>query len=86
MDDVLVLAGIAPRAFLELRGDPIEPDRLEEIAATARARYAAPGVPERFEYVAYAGRHAFPEPMRERAYAWLDRWLEDKRPLSDGVP
>jgi hypothetical protein len=33
------------------------------------------GVPERFEYVAYGAGHVFRRDMRERSYAWLDRWL-----------
>jgi hypothetical protein len=73
VDDML--ADIAPRAWLETRGDVESPERVAELTAKARARYAELGVPERFEYVAYDGGHAFREDMRERSYAWLDRWL-----------
>ena len=73
VDDML--AGIAPRPWLETRGDVVSPERVEELTAKARTRYGDLGVPERFEYVSYAGGHAFPEEMRERSYAWLDWWL-----------
>lgn len=70
-----VLAGLAPRPFLETRGDPYPPDQTAELIRKARARYAGLWVPERFEYVAYDGGHTFRRDMRERSYAWLDRWL-----------
>jgi dienelactone hydrolase len=73
VDDML--AGIAPRPWLETRGDAEVPERVEDLTAKARARYAELGVPERFEYVSYDGGHVFREDMRVRSYAWIDRWL-----------
>ncbi len=71
-----VLAGLAPRPFLETEGEQGMPSGMREAKyALARARYTALGVPERFETVAYPGSHAFRRDMRQRSYAWLDRWL-----------
>ena len=72
---------VARTAYRVLTYDAVTPETLvqvgkvEELTAKARTRYGELGVPERFEYVSYAGGHAFPEEMRERSYAWLDRWL-----------
>ena len=73
VDDVL--AALAPRPFLETSGDAESEDEVAELTGKARARYAALGVPERYEYVVRGGGHAFPAEERERAYAWIDRWL-----------
>lgn len=71
-----VLAGLAPRPFLETEGDQGIPPEMREAKVTrACRRYAALGMPERFEVVVYPGGHAFPRDMRDRAYAWFDRWL-----------
>lgn len=70
-----MLAGLAPRPYLETRGDPYPSDQTAELTRKARARYADLAVPERFEYVAYDGGHTFRRDMRQRSYAWLDRWL-----------
>jgi pimeloyl-ACP methyl ester carboxylesterase len=74
------LAGIAPRPYLHTRGDPPpEPWASaweHELTRKARERYAALGVPERFEWHTYdGGRHGFPHHARQRAYNWFDRWL-----------
>jgi dienelactone hydrolase len=74
-----LLAEVAPRAFLALNGeqDRIFPqDGVRESFATARAAYRAQGVPERLELGLYPGGHGFSSEMRQRAYAWLDRWLQ----------
>jgi pimeloyl-ACP methyl ester carboxylesterase len=68
------LAGIAPRPYLEA-GDPWPSGFDEELTRKARERYAELDVPERFEWLTYESRHTFPSEMRERSYAWLDRWL-----------
>lgn len=70
-----MLAGIAPRPFLETRGDPITPEEIAELTQKARDRYAELGVPERFEYIPYDGGHTFRQDMRERSYGWFDRWF-----------
>jgi dienelactone hydrolase len=76
-----ILAGIAPRPYFETRGDSLGPTYDEELTRKACARYAALGVAERFVYLAsYALVHAFPTEQRERAYAWLDRWLDHSLP------
>ncbi len=38
--------------------------------------YAKAGVPERFEGVLYDGPHEFNAAMQDKAYAWLERWLQ----------
>jgi dienelactone hydrolase len=75
VDDIL--AGLAPRPFLEIRGDlrAGPPGAKAALTAKAKARYADLGVPERFQYDSYRGGHEFRKDKREKAYAWLDRWL-----------
>jgi dienelactone hydrolase len=75
VDDVL--AGLAPRPFLETQADGpyFTPEELADLTGKARERYAALGAADRYEYVAYDGGHAFRADMRERSYAWFDRWL-----------
>jgi dienelactone hydrolase len=69
-----VLAGLAPRPWMETDG---EADGEEDAALTskARSRYAELGVADRFVRVPHSGGHAFPRELRERSYAFLDRWL-----------
>ena len=74
MDDIL--AGLAPRPYLETVGDAGEGDAgFLETHARARARYAELDVAERYEAVAYGAGHIFRRDMRERSYAWFRRWL-----------
>jgi dienelactone hydrolase len=71
-----VLGLVAPRPFLALAGkdDPIFP--LAGVRATVRAaRHAYAGAAERLRLRVFPGGHGFSAPMREAAYAWLDRWL-----------
>ena len=71
-----VLGLVAPRPFLALAGedDPIFP--LAGVQATVRgARRAYARAPGRLRLDLFPGGHAFSGPMREAAYAWLDRWL-----------
>ncbi|MCL2595380.1 MAG: dienelactone hydrolase family protein [Promicromonosporaceae bacterium] len=73
-----VLRAVAPRPFLALNGsdDPIFPiDGLYDSYATAQPAYEEAGHPERLRVAARAGGHAFTPEMRDRAYAWLERWL-----------
>ncbi|HSB72445.1 MAG TPA: alpha/beta fold hydrolase [Candidatus Methylomirabilis sp.] len=71
-----VLGLVAPRPFLALAGsgDAIFP--LEGVQATIRgARRAYAGAKDRLGLEIFPVGHEFAAPMRERAYAWLDRWL-----------
>ncbi len=71
-----VLAGIAPRPFLETAGDQGIPESMHnELTGRAKQRYAELGVPERFEYNVYPGGHVFRQDMRIKSYEWLERWL-----------
>jgi hypothetical protein len=76
VDDVL--AGLAPRPFLETRGDGLyfTPEQLAELTGKARERYSSLGAADRYEYVTYHAGHMFRADMRERSYAWLDQWLK----------
>jgi len=73
-----ILAGLAPRPYMETRGDFIWLPRedQEKLAVKARARYAQLGVADRFRYETYDGGHVFSKDKREESYAWLDRWLK----------
>lgn len=73
VDDVL--AGLAPRPFLETVGDKTTPEHLAALTGKARTRYAELGVPERYMYRTYDGGHVFRRDMREQSYAWFDCWL-----------
>ena len=74
IDDVL--AGLAPRPYLETHGDFTQ-DMVDEKSAKARARYKALGVEERYQSMIYdAQAHVFRADMREKSYAWFDRWLK----------
>lgn len=73
-----LLTEVAPRAFLALNGesDRIFPvDGLHTSFEIARDAYAAQNAADRLDLGVYPGGHGFTDPMRERAYAWLDRWL-----------
>ncbi len=56
-------------------------DRLFTFEETARADailrevYALADAPEAYTGAVYEGDHAFPEPLQEDAFDWLDRWL-----------
>ena len=39
--------------------------------------YAKAGVPDHFQGVLYDGPHEFNLQMQEKAFAWLDRWLQN---------
>jgi dienelactone hydrolase len=75
-----VLADVAPRALLVTNGteDGLHPlDSVRRLNEETAAAYEAAGHPERFESVVFEGGHGFPPEIRERAYDWLDRWLDD---------
>jgi dienelactone hydrolase len=74
IDDVL--AGLAPRPYLETHGDFTQ-DMVDEKSAKARARYKALGVEDRYQSMIYdAGAHVFRADMREKSVDWFDRWLK----------
>ena len=77
-----ILAGLAPRPFLETRGDPWPAEMTAELTEKARARYEELGASERLEYVQYEGGHLFAKEMREKSYAWIDRWLKEQGDLT----
>jgi len=75
-----VLGLVAPRPFLVVAAtdDPIFP--LAGVRATVRGARAAYGLArDRLGLGAFPGGHEFSAPMREAAYAWLDRWLRPER-------
>jgi dienelactone hydrolase len=70
-----VLAGLAPRPYLETHSD-LPQEMLDTKSKKARQRYAELGVPERYHSSTYlANVHIFRADMREKSYAWFDRWL-----------
>jgi dienelactone hydrolase len=74
VDDVL--AGLAPRPYLEPHGDFTQ-EMVDGKSAKARARYEELGVGERYQSIVYdAQAHVFRADMRARSYEWFDRWLK----------
>lgn len=74
VDDVL--AGLAPRPYLETHGDFTQ-EMVDQKSAKARARYEALGVGDRYRSIIYdAQAHVFRADMRARSYTWFDRWLK----------
>jgi dienelactone hydrolase len=74
-----VVGSLAPRPFLLTSGEedrlfPIEGVR--RLVARVRAAYEAAGGAGRFEAILFPGGHSFPENLRQRAYAFLDRYLK----------
>lgn len=73
-----VLAMAAPRPFLVLAGNADRIFPYDGIVATVergRERYRALGAEDNLAFAPIDGGHAFSDAMRERAYAWFDRWL-----------
>jgi dienelactone hydrolase len=74
-----VLGLVAPRPFLVAArtDDSLFPrEGIEETVAAGRAAYAAAGAADRLAAFYEPGEHAFSEPMRAAAIAWLERWLK----------
>lgn len=74
-----IVAGLAPRPFLLTSGEqdrifPIQGVR--RLADRGREVYHAAGAASSFEAILFAGGHSFPDPLREHAYAFLDRHLK----------
>ena len=76
-----LIGALAPRAFLAIspRGDSnFKWQSVDRVIAAARPVYRLHGVPERIEVVHPECEHDFPPEMREKAYAWLERFLAAK--------
>lgn len=81
-----VIALIAPRAFFNSSSvseckEWLTRERLEEIYARAKEVYALLGAEERIEFYLFENGHSFPPEAREKAYAWLDRWLKHEKKI-----
>ena len=73
-----VLAALAPRHVLisaPLKDDNFKAASVDRITTTARQVFALHGVPERLEVVHPDCPHDFPDEVREKAYAFLDKAL-----------
>ena len=74
-----LIGALAPRAFLAispLRDSNFQWQSTDRIIAAARPVYQLHGVPERLAIEHPDIEHDFPPEMREKAYAWLERWLK----------
>lgn len=76
VDDIL--AGLAPRPFLETSGDGLSEEMVKELTGKARARYEELAASDHYQYIQYDGGHTFRRDMRETSYAWFDRWLRNR--------
>lgn len=74
-DTDTVLAGLAPRPFIERSGDVGPGEEPEELLSEARARYHELDASDRFDYHAMGGGHGFANQSRRDVYDWFDRWL-----------
>lgn len=73
-----MIAALAPRAFLALspkRDANFKWESVDRVLAAARPVYQLHGVPERIAVEHPDCEHDFPVEMREKAYAWFDRYL-----------
>lgn len=76
-----VVAAMAPRPFLAiapLRDSNFEVEGVREAMGSAREVYKLLGVEERLQAEYPDCEHDFPLAQRQRAYAWMDRWLRGK--------
>ena len=74
-----MIAALAPRAFLAIapKGDAnFKWQSVDRVMAAARPVYQLHGVPERVGVEHPNGEHDFPTEMREKAYQWLERFLQ----------
>lgn len=79
MDFHEMTGALAPRAFLAIapkRDANFKWESVARIIAAVRPVYALHGVPERVAVEHPDVAHDFPDDMRERAYAWLERWVK----------
>jgi dienelactone hydrolase len=73
-----LIGALAPRAFLAIApiGDSnYKWQSVDRVMAAARPVYALHGVEKRLAVEHPECAHDFPGPMREKAYAWLERFL-----------
>jgi dienelactone hydrolase len=73
-----LIGALAPRAFLAIApvGDAnFKWQSVARVMAAARPVYGLHGGPERLAVEHPEGAHDFPPAMREKAYAWLERFL-----------
>jgi len=73
-----VVGAFAPRPFLAiapLRDSNFEVQGVREAIASAKDVYKLLGAEDRLQAEHPDCEHDFPPEMRERAYAWLERWL-----------
>ena len=74
-----LIGALAPRPFLALaplRDSNFKWHSVDHIIAAAKPIYALHRAPERLAVEHPDIEHDFPPEMREKAYAWLKRWLE----------
>jgi hypothetical protein len=53
---------------------------VREVIAAAKPAYEKAGVPEKLKALYPPGGHDFPDEAQNKAYAFLDRWLNDTSP------
>jgi dienelactone hydrolase len=73
-----MIGALAPRAFLALspkRDANFKWESVDRVLAAARPVYQLHGVPDRIAVEHPDCEHDFPPEMRQRAYAWLERFL-----------
>ena len=80
IDDIL--AGIAPRPYLETSGDFTSNEELERVHRKAKSYYSELGLNEHYQTIAYGAGHMFRTDMRQLSYEWFDRWLRKPMPSS----
>jgi dienelactone hydrolase len=76
-----VVAAIAPRAFFTsspLHDDNFDVSGVRDVLAAARPVYELLGAGEELSAYHPDCPHDFPPAAREKAYAWLDRWLKGR--------
>ena len=74
---VLALAAPRPLLITAALDDRIFPrgDSVREVAARVREVYALLGASDAFDVYLFPGDHNFPLESRDRALAWIDRWI-----------
>jgi dienelactone hydrolase len=74
-----LVGALAPRPFFvnaPLRDANFKWQSVDRVLAAAKPVYALYGVPEKIAVEHPDCEHDFPTEMREKAYAWLQRWLK----------